>query len=223
MGGSEGAREASGVAENPVGNCHGVGGGVESPRGINIPGVEELPRGDNTSGVTPKGNRVLGEDIQGRGRDGTPLTTRETESRRDSGGNKKMTSEPGTAAAPRPHRGTAAGRGSKVRPHRHPDGAKGAVHERASKYSLLVPAELACDPDAAEIQEGGDGHEATMGTGDQYVRETDTGDQTGKRALLARGMPEDADKERIPPKRQHALNACSHQGGGGERGGIPYP
>ena len=49
----EGDPEASGVAENPRGDCQGFVGGVELPRGIDTPGVEELLRGGKTSGVTP--------------------------------------------------------------------------------------------------------------------------------------------------------------------------
>ena len=41
--------------------------GIKSPRGTNTPGVEGLPRGDKTSGVTPKGKGVPDEDRQGRG------------------------------------------------------------------------------------------------------------------------------------------------------------
>ena len=45
--------------------------------------------------------------------------------------------------------------------------------------------------------------------------ETETGDRTGQRALLARGMPVDSDEEKRTPKWQWALNACGHQGGRG--------
>ena len=34
-------------------------------RGTETPGVEELPCGDETYGVTPEGNRVTGTDGQG--------------------------------------------------------------------------------------------------------------------------------------------------------------
>ena len=71
----EGVHEASGVAENPRGDCQGVGGGVESPSGTNTPGVEELPRGDKSSGVTLEGNGVTGSDRQGRGGDGNSPST----------------------------------------------------------------------------------------------------------------------------------------------------
>ena len=58
----EGSPEAFRVAENPGGDCQGVGGGVELQRGIENPGVEELPRGGEISGVTPKVDRVPGSD-----------------------------------------------------------------------------------------------------------------------------------------------------------------
>ena len=73
VGGSEGGREPSGVAENLGGDRQGVGGGVELPRGINTPGVEELPRGDETPGVTPEGDRVPGgADGGGEGTENPP-------------------------------------------------------------------------------------------------------------------------------------------------------
>ena len=55
VGNRERGREASGVAENSGGDREGVGGGVELPRGIGTPGVEEFPLGDETSEVTPAG------------------------------------------------------------------------------------------------------------------------------------------------------------------------
>ena len=75
-----------------------------------------------------------------------------------------MTSGPGPAAVPRPQRGTTADIDRVVILHRHPNGAR---PQRTSEYGLLAPAEPAGDPDAAETQVRGDGHKATMGTGDQ--------------------------------------------------------
>ena len=72
-------------------------GGVKSPRSINTPGVEELPRGDETAGVTPEGDGVPGEDGWGLGGDGNSLNTQETEASGDSGSDKEMTSRPGPA------------------------------------------------------------------------------------------------------------------------------
>ena len=130
-----------------------------------------------------------------------------------------MTSGLGMPAPPIPQWGTEADRGSVVRPHRHPDGADGARPERASKYGLLAPQEPAGDPAAVETQVRGEGHEATMGKGDQEKRETETGDRTRQRALLSHSIPEDANKELRPPERQLVLNMCDHQGE--EGGGVP--
>ena len=41
-------------------------------QGIDTPGVEELPQGDEILGVTPKGDGVQGEDRRGQGGYGTP-------------------------------------------------------------------------------------------------------------------------------------------------------
>ena len=110
-------------------------------------------------------------------------------------------------------------RGSEVRPHRHPDGTNRARSERMSKDCSLAPVEPAGDPAAAEIQERGYGHKSAMGTGYQDARVAETGYRTGQRTLLGRGMPEDTDEERRPPKQQHALNLCGHVGGEGV--GVP--
>ena len=65
-----------------------------------------------------------------------------------------------------------------------------------------------------------DGHGATRGTSEKGRTETTTGDKTGQRALLARGMQEDRDEEQIPPNRSHALNARGHPGGKEGWGGL---
>ena len=57
----EGSLKASNVAENPEGDHQGVVGGVESLRGTDTPGVEELPQGDKTSGVTLNGDGIPGK------------------------------------------------------------------------------------------------------------------------------------------------------------------
>ena len=86
-----------------------------------------------------------------------------------------MTSRPGLTAPRSPQWGTTAGRGSEVRPHRN---SGGATPKRASEYGLLPlaepedPAEPAGDPAAAEFQEFGDGHKATMRTGGLDKMET---------------------------------------------------
>ena len=90
------------------GGHQGVGGGVESPQGINTPGVEEFPRGDETSGVSTKGEVVPGEYRQGQRGDGTLPATRATKVSGASGGDEGMTRRPGTAAPPSPQQGMAA-------------------------------------------------------------------------------------------------------------------
>ena len=75
MGNREGGREASGGAENCGGNQQGVVGGVELLQGIDTPGVEELPQGGKTSGVTLEGEGVPGEDGRAQGGDGNPPDT----------------------------------------------------------------------------------------------------------------------------------------------------
>ena len=114
-----------------------------------------------------------------------------------------MTRGTRAAALPSPQRGTAVDSGSAVSPHRHPKGANGvngARPGRKSEYVLLTPEDPAGDPASLYTQICGDGHKSNMDTGDQGKRETETGGHTRQRALLARGMPEEAGKERRPPK-----------------------
>ena len=49
------------------------------PRGIDTTRVEGLPRGEETSKVTPEGNGMPGADEQGWGGDENSLSTRDTE------------------------------------------------------------------------------------------------------------------------------------------------
>ena len=148
-----------------------MGGGVKSPRGINTPGVEDLPLGNETSGVPPEGDRVTEADVQGRGGYGNSPSIQDTKVSGDSSSDNEMASGPVPAAPSIPQKGTATGRGSKGSMHRHPDGANSARPKHGMlachKYGLLVPEEPAGDPAAAEPQERGDGHDATMGTGFQ--------------------------------------------------------
>ena len=74
--GDGGGSEAYGVAEKSRRDHQGVGGGVESPQGIDTPAVDALPWGDETPGVATEDEGVTGEDGQGRGVGGTPPTTR---------------------------------------------------------------------------------------------------------------------------------------------------
>ena len=67
--GEEGGRVAYRVAENPGGDRQGVREGVDSPQGINTPGVEEFPQGDK-----PLEWPLRGRECRGRtdgGREGT--------------------------------------------------------------------------------------------------------------------------------------------------------
>ena len=115
--------------------------------------------------MTPEGDRVPGVDGRGQGWYRNSPTTRKTEASGDSGSTKEMTSRSGPAALPSSQQGTAVGIFREVRPHRPPGGADGTRPERASEYGLLAPVNPAGDPAAAELQERGDGHKATMRTG----------------------------------------------------------
>ena len=60
-----------------------------------------------------------------------------------------------------------------------------------------------------------------MGTDDQDQRATETGDGTGQCALLARGMPEDDNKEQRPPYGSaHLARAATN---GAKEGRDPSP
>ena len=50
------------MTENSGGGRQGVGEGVEYPQGIDTPGVEALPPGNETPIVDTEGNGVMGED-----------------------------------------------------------------------------------------------------------------------------------------------------------------
>ena len=135
MGDGEGGTEASGVAENTGGYCQGVGGGVELPRGINTPGVEELPQGDETYGVTLKDYGVPGADGQGRGGDRNSSSTQDTEGSSHNSCGEDMESGQEPAAPPIPQRGTVEVERVKVRTQRHPNSADGAK----PKHGALAP------------------------------------------------------------------------------------
>ena len=142
--------EASGVAENPGRDRQGVGGGVKLPRGINTPGVEELPRGDKTYGVTPEGDRVPGAEGRGRGGGRTSPTNRDTKASRDSSSGEEMAIGTGPAVPQRPQRGITEGRCIEVSMYRNPDGARpehSALARR--KYVLLAPEDPANNQAAA--------------------------------------------------------------------------
>ena len=85
-----------------------MGGGVELPQGIDTPRVDELTQGDKNPGVPTKGDKVTGEDGQGRGGNGNPLTNQASKDSGDNSSNDGMAHGPRTAEAPRPQRDTAA-------------------------------------------------------------------------------------------------------------------
>ena len=88
VGDEEGGRKASGVAENPGGGRHGVGGGVESPQGADTPRVTEETRGDKTPGVPTATEVGPGEDGRGWGEgDKNPPTAQSTRTPGGDGGN----------------------------------------------------------------------------------------------------------------------------------------
>ena len=77
-------------------------GEVESPRGIDTPGVEELPWGDETSRVTPEGDVVAGADLKGQGGERNSPATRDTKASGYIRSGKEMVSGPGPVAPQRP-------------------------------------------------------------------------------------------------------------------------
>ena len=144
-----------------------------------------------------------------------------------------MTHGPRTAPPPRPQRDTAADKDSVGLKQRQSNGAdisrpKNDIHLH-NKYSILAPEE----PEDPEEPEGGpantgpqlrgDGHGATRGTTNQEQTETETGDGTGQRVLLARGMQENDDEEQrtatrcgaLPNGRSRLTGAATKGGGGG--------
>ena len=116
--------------------------------------MEELPQGDEFSGVNPKGDRVSRADGRGQGGDGNSPATRDNKAIRDSSIGEEMASGPRPAPPPNPQRGMAAGRGSKVSTRSHPYGAVGARPKHGAlarrENGLLAPEEPVGDPAAAE-------------------------------------------------------------------------
>ena len=185
--------------------------------------MAELPQGDKTPGVTTEGEGVPGGNGQGGGGDGNPPTPQSTEERGAGGGAEEKMGRLRTAAPPRPQRETAADNGSVGNPIRHTAVTEGARPENGAlarpEYGLLTLTVSAVNPDDVGDLGSENGHEATRGTCDQARRETEEGDKTRQRALPARGMRGINDRERRPPERLRAINACRRQGR--ERGGGP--
>ena len=95
------------MAKNPEGDLQGVGGGVKSLRGTNNSGVDELPWGGETSGVTLEGEGVLGTDGRGRGGDGNSSAALDTKGSTTTSRGEEMASGQEPAAPPTALRGTA--------------------------------------------------------------------------------------------------------------------
>ena len=147
LGDEEGGGKTSGVAENPQGSQQGVGGGVESSQGTDIPGVAEFPRGDKNPGVTTVGEREPREEGRGQGGDGNPPTTRSTGSKGAGGSDNERMGGTRTAPPPRPQRGTAVDDSSAGIPTRNTNSTDGARPEYGAlarrEYGLLAPTRTA--------------------------------------------------------------------------------
>ena len=150
-----GSREGGGRGLCWGGKLQGVfpGSGRVSrvAKGHRHPWSGRVAPGEETSGVTPKGDGVPGEDGRRRGGDGDSPTTHSSKASRYSCRDEEMTSGMGPVTPPIPQRGTSAGRGSEVIPHMHPDSADGGMPKCASKYGLLAPAEPEGDPFVVEL------------------------------------------------------------------------
>ena len=133
------------------------------PRGtVNIL-VEELPQGDETSGMTLEGSGVPGADRRGRGGDGKSPSTQDTKGSRNTSRKEEMASGKEPAAPPSTNWGTSEGERIYVIMQRHPDGADGARPEHGvlarREYSLLAPEETVGNPAATGPQGSGDSPE----------------------------------------------------------------
>ena len=119
-----------------------MGGGVESPQGIDTPGVDSLLRGDETPVVATEDDGVTGEGGRRRGGDRTPPTTQESKDSRANDGNNGRACGPRTAAEPCP-RDMAAGNDSAGPLLRKSDGTDGARSKNGKhlsrEYDLLAP------------------------------------------------------------------------------------
>ena len=181
VGGEEGGREASGVAENPGGGRHGVGGGVESPQDDSTPnrvgeGVEspqddstpreaEGKRGDETPGSLKSSQYQQGEDGQGRGGgDKNPPTAQATRGKGPDGGD--GTAQSGHTATPSEAMETAAGDGGEGHLPENFDSADGATTEKGKhprrEYDNVVSEALERGQASAGPAAGEDGHGATV-------------------------------------------------------------
>ena len=88
--------------------------------------------------------------------------------------------------------------------------------------TTLASEEPESDPATAGARIIAAGHGATRGTTDQGLMETETGEKTEKRTLLACIRPAVDDGESSPHNRSCALNACGHQGWGVDVGPLTW-
>ena len=184
--------------------------------------MEELPRGEETSGVTPEGDEVLGANGGGRGGYRNTPATRDTEVSRDISSGKEMESGPGMAAPQCQQRGMSEGGGSELSMHGHTNGADGAKPKHVAlarrEYGLLAPEKPAGDPAAIEPRDCRDDPKATMETGDEGIerwrKETRTGSARSSCAASQRTLMRIED----PPNGIARLTNASIKGG---RGGTP--
>ena len=200
--------------------------GFELPQGIDNPRVDEFSQGEETPGMATEGEGVPGEVRRGQVGDRTPPTTEATEDRGANGGNEVMMRGLMTVAPPRPQRGMTADDNSAGPQQQQSSGVDGARPKNGMhscrEYSLLAPEVLEGGPATFGPRIRGDVHGTKRGTADHGRTETNTGENTGHRALLSRNMQEDGDKERSPSKQSRSLNGCGHQGEGGGEGSLTW-
>ena len=165
--------------------------------------------------MATEGNKVTGEDRQGRGGDGNPpITQASKDIRADNGSDSRVR---GLRKVAQPClRDTAADDESAGALPRKSNSADSARTENGKHphrdYVLLAPEDLEGIRANAGDRARGDGHEATAGPAEEGRTETPTEDETGQCALQARGMQDHGNEAQIPPDWSHDLNVCDHPG-----------
>ena len=153
------------MAENPGGDCQGVGGEVQLPRGTDTPGVKTLSQGEETSGGTLEGDGVPGEDGRGRGGDENYPFIQDTKGSVNTSRREDMASGKEPVAPQIPQRGILGGEIGEVSTQGHPDGANAAKPKLSTlarrEYGLLAPTGPAVDPADAKDPGIVAGHGAT--------------------------------------------------------------
>ena len=185
VGEGEGIPKAPGVAENTRGIAREWGWGeVELLRGIDKPGVEELPRGEKTSGLTLKGNKVPEMHGWGRGWNRSSSATRDTEGSAATSHREEMAIGQDPVAPLSARQGPAeVGRVGSTQI--NSDGTDSARPEHSAlvcrDYGLLEPEEQACDPAAAGAQGSREDPRDTTGIGETNWMETVKGERNRHR------------------------------------------